>query len=138
MSLKHFQLLSKVRLALAKIVYTTPDLLVLDEPSTHLDIDTITALIRALRQFSGAVLLVSHDRHFVRCVVEGAPILQSEDGDDVVESDDSDDEDDDGTAKRDPGKVYMVGPKGRVKLLEKGVQGYSDSMEKKMKKLNLL
>ncbi|KAF8314433.1 P-loop containing nucleoside triphosphate hydrolase protein [Clavulina sp. PMI_390] len=129
----------KVRLALAVIVYATPDLLVLDEPSTHLDIDTIAALIRALKHYTGAVLLVSHDRHLVRCVVEGASIIPPSVDDDgeVQEYSDGDDEED-GEAGRDPGKVYMVGPKGRVKLLEKGVDGYSESMEKKMKKLKLL
>lgn len=128
-----------MRLALARIVHTAPDLLVLDEPSTHLDIDTITALIRALRRYAGAILLVSHDRHLVRCVVEGAPILQysgDRDGAEELEDNTSDEEGCEG--KREPGKVYMVGPKGRVKILEKGVEGYTESMEKKLKKLNLL
>src|ERR1700733_10774629 len=112
------------------IVYTAPDLLVLDEPSTHLDIDTITALIRALRHYIGAIILVSHDRHLVHCVIEGAPILQCSghgDGGDELE-DDTSDEEDGGQRKREPGKVYMVGPKGRVKLLEDGVDGYTESM----------
>lgn len=121
------------------IVYATPDLLVLDEPSTHLDIDTITALIRAFRHYTGAVLLVSHDRHLVRCVVEGAPILppSATDSGEADELDSSDDDGDAGTTKS-PGQVYMVGPKGRVKLLERGVDGYSETMEKKMRKLKLL
>lgn len=124
---------------MALIVYVTPDMLVLDEPSTHLDIDTITALIRALRPYTGAVLLVSHDRHLVRCVVEGAAILKASDAgdEDTDESDLSSDEDDSGRLKS-PGQVYKVGPKAQVKLLEKGVDGYSESMEKKMKKLKLL
>jgi ATP-binding cassette subfamily F protein 3 len=118
------------------IVYTAPDLLVLDEPSTHLDIDTISALIRALRHYTGAILLVSHDRHLVRCVVEGAPILQysgDEGGEEELEDNTSDKDEDSGVGRREPGKVYMVGPKGRVKLLEKGVDGYTESIEKKMK-----
>ena len=65
----------KVRLALALVVYPAPDLLVLDEATTHLDKDTIVALVRALRQYAGAALLISHDRHFIRCVVEGALVL---------------------------------------------------------------
>lgn len=130
-----------MRLALAMIVYTAPDLLVLDEPSTHLDIDTISAFIRALRHYTGAILLVSHDRHLVRCVIEGAPILQysgDEGGEEEPEGDTSDEDEDGGGGKRGPGKVYMVGPKGRVKLLENGVDGYTESMEKKMKKMKLL
>jgi hypothetical protein len=134
----------QVRLALATIVTTAPDLLVLDEPSTHLDIDTIAALIIALRKFAGAVLLVSHDRHLVRCLVERKPILPVSDTDE--EDDDyNDSEGDDnaetggskGNSSREPGKVYKVGPKGRVKVLAGGMDAYTESMEKMMKKLTL-
>lgn len=125
-------------MAMAIIVFTAPDLLVLDEPSTHLDIDSITALIHALRKFGGAVLLVSHDRHLVRCVVEGKPILQAtEEGeeDEYISDSDIDSEDEAAGAVSQPGKVYKVGPKGRVRELPGGMDAYNQSMEKMMKKL---
>ncbi|KAF3398456.1 Molybdenum cofactor biosynthesis protein 1 [Penicillium rolfsii] len=60
-----------VRLALARIVWNSPQLLVLDEITTHLDFHTVTALATALSSFNGAIILVSHDRFFVRSVIEG-------------------------------------------------------------------
>lgn len=60
----------KARLALALIVWRKPNLLLLDEPSNHLDVDTREALARALAEFSGSVLLVSHDRHLLRTTVD--------------------------------------------------------------------
>lgn len=53
------------RLALAKILFDAPNLLVLDEPTNHLDIVTKRALTRALAEYEGTVLLVSHDRAFL-------------------------------------------------------------------------
>lgn len=55
----------KTRLALAKILLQAPDLLMLDEPTNHLDIDTLTWLEGYLRAYSGAILVVSHDRYFL-------------------------------------------------------------------------
>lgn len=60
-----------VRLALARIVWSAPQLLILDEITTHLDFHTVTALATALSSFSGAILLVSHDRFLARSVIEG-------------------------------------------------------------------
>jgi ATP-binding cassette subfamily F protein 3 len=60
----------KARLALALIVWRKPNLLLLDEPSNHLDVDTREALARALAEFPGSVLLVSHDRHLLRTTVD--------------------------------------------------------------------
>lgn len=56
----------KVRVALAKLLWTPPHLLILDEVTTHLDADTIEALIHALRHYEGAILVVTHDRFFMR------------------------------------------------------------------------
>jgi ATP-binding cassette subfamily F protein 3 len=60
----------KARLALSLIVWQKPNLLLLDEPSNHLDVDTREALARALAEFAGSVLLVSHDRHLLRTTVD--------------------------------------------------------------------
>ncbi|XOV80148.1 MAG: ATP-binding cassette domain-containing protein [Aestuariibacter sp.] len=60
----------KARLALAMIVYQRPNLLILDEPTNHLDMVTRDALNLALQEFSGAMLLVSHDRFLVSAVCD--------------------------------------------------------------------
>ena len=60
----------KARLALALIVWQKPNLLLLDEPSNHLDVDTREALTEALAEFEGSMLLVSHDRHLLRTTVD--------------------------------------------------------------------
>lgn len=60
----------KARLVLALIVYQKPNLLLLDEPTNHLDLDIREALIRALQDFTGAMVIVSHDRHFLRATVD--------------------------------------------------------------------
>lgn len=60
----------KARLVLALIVYQRPNLLLLDEPTNHLDLDIREALIRALQDFTGAMVIVSHDRHFLRATVD--------------------------------------------------------------------
>ena len=59
----------KTRLALAKMLLSKPDLLILDEPTNHLDIATLSFLENYLKNYSGAVLIVSHDRYFLDQVV---------------------------------------------------------------------
>ncbi|WP_434570986.1 ATP-binding cassette domain-containing protein [Pseudomonas sp. Z3-8] len=56
----------KARLALALIAWDRPNLLLLDEPTNHLDLEMRLALTMALQEFSGAVLVVSHDRHLLK------------------------------------------------------------------------
>ncbi|CAM3933238.1 ATP-binding cassette domain-containing protein [Rheinheimera salexigens] len=55
----------KARLVLALIVYQRPNLLLLDEPTNHLDLDMREAIVMALQEFSGATVIVSHDRHLL-------------------------------------------------------------------------
>jgi ATP-binding cassette subfamily F protein 3 len=60
----------QTRLALAKLVLTRPDLLILDEPTNHLDINATEWLEGFLKEYAGAVILVSHDRYFLDAVVD--------------------------------------------------------------------
>jgi ATP-binding cassette subfamily F protein 3 len=60
----------KARLVLAILVYQKPNLLLLDEPTNHLDIEMRHALSSALQDFSGAMIIVSHDRHLLRTVTD--------------------------------------------------------------------
>ena len=60
----------KARLALAIVAWRRPNLLLLDEPTNHLDLDMRHALDMALQSFSGAVVIVTHDRHLLRDTVD--------------------------------------------------------------------
>jgi len=60
----------RARLLLALATRDAPQLLILDEPTNHLDIDACDALVRALSDFSGAVLLITHDPHLVELVAD--------------------------------------------------------------------
>ncbi|MBO7632118.1 MAG: ABC-F family ATP-binding cassette domain-containing protein, partial [Lachnospiraceae bacterium] len=59
----------KTRVALARILLSSPKLLILDEPTNHLDIQSIAWLEGFLSQYKGAVLIVSHDRYFLNRIV---------------------------------------------------------------------
>jgi len=67
---KHFSGGEKVRLALAMIALQKPNLLLLDEPTNHLDLEARHALTMALQAYQGAIVVISHDRHLLRQVVD--------------------------------------------------------------------
>ncbi len=60
----------RARLALALITRNAPHLLILDEPTNHLDVDSREALVQALNTYTGAVVIVSHDRHMIELVAD--------------------------------------------------------------------
>lgn len=129
----------RVRLALAKIFADPPHLLILDEVTTHLDTDTIQALVTALKSYEGAIVVVTHDRFFMRCVVEGesmkalAAASRPEDEDGDEEDEDSSDDDGEGEAKR-TRVVYRLS-KGKLSKLARGMEQYEEIAARSATKL---
>ncbi|QLC21331.1 ATP-binding cassette domain-containing protein [Parasphingopyxis sp. CP4] len=66
----------RARLALALITRDAPHLLILDEPTNHLDVDAREALIQALANYSGAVVIVSHDRHMLELTADRLILIE--------------------------------------------------------------
>ncbi|MEJ1158554.1 ABC-F family ATP-binding cassette domain-containing protein [Prosthecomicrobium sp. N25] len=60
----------KARLLMGLATFAGPNLMILDEPTNHLDIDSREALVQALAEYDGAVILISHDRHLVEATVD--------------------------------------------------------------------
>jgi len=55
----------KSRVAFAMLAFSKPNLIVMDEPTNHLDLETIDALVEALKEYRGGLIVVSHDQHFI-------------------------------------------------------------------------
>jgi ATP-binding cassette subfamily F protein 3 len=93
----------RARLALALITRDAPHLLILDEPTNHLDVDAREALVQALNDYTGAVLLISHDRHMVELTADRLVLV------------------DDGTARDYPGSIedYIDFVLGRVRASDR-------------------
>jgi ATP-binding cassette, subfamily F, member 3 len=60
----------KSRLALARLLVNPPNLLLMDEPTTHLDIPSIDALVNALKSYEGTLIFISHDVYFIRTLAQ--------------------------------------------------------------------
>lgn len=110
-----------VRCALARILWRCPHCLVLDEVTTHLDYETTTALREALRDWGGAVVLVSHDRWFMRGAIEGR-----------VQDDDDEEENSVVSSRR--RAVYRI-KQGVLMKLDNGVQEFEDLVERRVKNM---
>ncbi|MFA5272074.1 MAG: ATP-binding cassette domain-containing protein [Candidatus Omnitrophota bacterium] len=68
----------KSRLILAKLLINPPNLLLLDEPTTHLDVDAVDALIKGLNGYEGTIVFISHDIYFVKSVANN--VFEVKDG----------------------------------------------------------
>ncbi|EEH09620.1 ATP-binding cassette protein [Histoplasma capsulatum G186AR] len=117
-----------VRLALARIILNLPHLLVLDEITTHLDFHTVVALIEDLSSFSGAILLVSHDRYLVRGVVENKRAVAGQDGNVEMTTEPGDDDE---SRRR---SVYIL-RRGKLRIQENGVEQFEESLQKRVQTL---
>ncbi|KAL3448669.1 P-loop containing nucleoside triphosphate hydrolase protein [Aspergillus insuetus] len=118
-----------VRLALARVIWNAPHLLVLDEITTHLDFHTVTAMASALSTFNGAILLVSHDRFMVRAVIEGKRDLDHKLDEDFegVEEEPSE--------SQPRHRVVYVLRAGLLKVQDEGVEQFEKSLVKKVQKM---
>ena len=67
----------KSRLALVKLLLAPPNFLLLDEPTTHLDMPSIDAIIQALQDYTGTLIFVSHDLHFIRALCKRTIRIES-------------------------------------------------------------
>ncbi|MEO6226220.1 MAG: ABC-F family ATP-binding cassette domain-containing protein [Sphingomicrobium sp.] len=67
----------RARLALALITRDAPHLLILDEPTNHLDVDAREALVQALNDYEGAVILISHDRHMIELTADRLVLVEN-------------------------------------------------------------
>ena len=120
---------NQVRLALSLILQSPPHLLILDEITTHLDFLTVTALVGALSDYEGAILLVSHDRFLIRCVISGESPNPNRDSVDEAS--------DDGENSQKLSRRNVVYELKGGKLIERsaGMKGFEESLEARVKKM---
>lgn len=81
MALRPMYLLSggqKSRVSFAIVTFTKPHILMMDEPTNHLDMDAVNALIIALNNFEGGIIIVSHDQYFVGSVCEQIWVVKNQ------------------------------------------------------------
>lgn len=119
-----------VRLALARIVWNAPQLLILDEITTHLDFHTVTALATALSSFNGAIILVSHDRFLIRSVIEGKRDVDHK-LDEEFEGLEEEEEDQTNARRR---AVYVL-KTGKLVEQSNGVEQFEQSLVKRVQKM---
>ena len=93
----------RMRATLARLLFSRPDLLLLDEPTNHLDVESVAWLEKYLARFSGTLMVISHDRHFLNRVIGVIAELDS------------------GRLTRYPGNFdrYLEQREARIELLEK-------------------
>ena len=70
LKVRHLSGGERARLALALITRNAPHMMILDEPTNHLDVDAREALVQALNEYEGAVVVVSHDRHLLELTAD--------------------------------------------------------------------
>jgi ABC-type Mn2+/Zn2+ transport system ATPase subunit len=114
---------------LARIVWSAPQLLILDEITTHLDFHTVTALATALSSFNGAILLISHDRFLVRSVIEG-----KRDTDHKLDEDFEGLEEEETEETQRRRSVYVI-KQGKMTEQKNGVEQFEQSLVKRVQKL---
>ena len=73
-------------MAMAAVSFLRPHVLVLDEPTNNLDVEAVEALADAVASFEGAVVIVSHDQHFVSRVANEVWVVGEQDGDGAARS----------------------------------------------------
>ncbi|KAI1437137.1 ABC transporter [Xylaria sp. CBS 124048] len=125
-----------VRLEMARILWAHPHCLVLDEATTHLDYETVTAMREALHNWEGAVVVVSHDRWFMRGVVEGR-VHDNNNGNGNGNDNDNNNESGLSDEERETPRrrlVYRLRA-GEMRALAGGVQQFEASLEKRVGKL---
>lgn len=107
------------RVALGCVTYCEPHVLLLDEITNHLDMKSVESVVEALREFEGAVVVVSHDMWFLKQVVEGEEDEEGGEGEDGEEG----------------GVVYVVnGKMGGLRRWESGLSSYVERVRRRAQK----